>query len=196
VQSPLLSLRANKRAVSAVTGTALMVATTIGMGASLFFTVQGLLPTTIGEPTVLILTSRGYHNAAGSGYCCLNDSVLEVNLLHGDRQTWEGSISFEIISANGTQMLLQGELVAVDAGRDIDGQHQLECHPGASLAGGIRRQNTQRQRCRQSQSHSRACASGGHASSISRQVRRVIAPVGAPVGAVSVTLAGKAAPGF
>ena len=119
MRSPLLSLRANKRAVSAVTGTALMVATTIGMGASLFFTVQGLLPTTIGEPTVLILTSRGYHNAAGSGYCCLNDSVLEVNLLHGDRQTWEGSISFEIISANGTQMLLQGELVAAPANQSL-----------------------------------------------------------------------------
>lgn len=115
VRSTFLPLRANKRAVSAVTGTMLMVATTVGMGASLYFMVWGLLPSTGTEPTFLLLTNRGYHNAAGSGYCCLNDSVLEVTLLRGTRQSWEGAISFEIVSADGSQMLLQGDLVAVPA---------------------------------------------------------------------------------
>lgn len=119
MRSPFVCLRANKRGVSAVTGTLLMVATTIGMAASLYFTVWGLLPSNVGEPTVLILTSRGYHMAAGSGYCCLNDSVLEVNLLYGDRQSWEGTISFQIVSADGTQMLLQGELVPAPADQGL-----------------------------------------------------------------------------
>ncbi len=115
VRPPFAFLRARRRGVSAVAGSALMVATTVGMAASLWVMVSGFLPTNAADPTVLALSNRGFHTGAAPGYCCLNDTALEVTVLRGDRQPWNEGITFSVLSADRSQLLLQGDLVPVPA---------------------------------------------------------------------------------
>lgn len=89
-----------------------MVATTVGMAASLYVMVSAVLPTNVADPTVLALSNRGFHSSAAPGYCCLNDTVLEVTLVRGGRQAWDAGLTFYVLSPDKSQLLLQGDLLA------------------------------------------------------------------------------------
>ncbi len=106
----LLRLRQSRSGVTAVTANLLMVVMTVGMGASLFVMTANLVsPYTPPQVSFLGLQSAGTYASGAPGYCCLNDSFVQIIDVGGDALVWGPRMQYQITSLTG-EVLIRGDL--------------------------------------------------------------------------------------
>lgn len=103
-------LRRDRHGVSPVFAEILMVLMTLVMAITVFLMVSNPFQQASTPATNLIFKDSRQFHANAPGYCCLNDTILELASVTGASRGWESSLEFQIKDAFGAQMLLQGEL--------------------------------------------------------------------------------------
>lgn len=111
----VLRIGRNKSAVAPAFAEVLMVVMTAGMAASLFFMYSGIASEPRAVPTHLALADKGQVHADAPGYCCLNDTLLEVSSSFGEPRAWESGLQFQILGAGAGPVIMQGDLLAAPA---------------------------------------------------------------------------------
>lgn len=88
----------------------LMVVMTAVMAASVFFMWSGVANEAPTIPTRIVLGDARQVPANAPGYCCLNDTLLEVVSAFGDARAWDSGLEFQIIDAATGALIMRGDL--------------------------------------------------------------------------------------
>lgn len=112
----VLHIRRDKRGVTPVVAELLMVIMTIGMAGSMYIMFAGMISqSNVQVPTYLALRDTGQEHSNAPGYCCLNDTFLQIIDASGKTRTWDPPLRFQIWDASGGTLYLQGDLTPAPA---------------------------------------------------------------------------------
>jgi hypothetical protein len=110
VRHGLLPLRQDRKGVTPVFAELLMVVMMLVIAASLFLMVTAFSDSAANIPPAFTLRSAGSVPATIPGYCCLNDSTVDIIATLGDPQVWGPSLEYTLVSDQTGELLLQGFL--------------------------------------------------------------------------------------
>ena len=106
----MLPLRRNRKGVAPVFAEMLMVLTMVVMAVSVYFMFNALSENAANIPTAVTFRSAGTEPASVPGYCCLNDTTVEIIATLGDPQIWAPTLEYSIVSDTTGELLVQGYL--------------------------------------------------------------------------------------
>ena len=133
----LFPMGRDRRAVSSVAATGLMVGMTVGMGAAaavMFFGIVG--PLTPPDIHFVTLRDNGIYASGAPGYPRLNDTFLQVIETSGDPVLWAPALQYQIWDAQG-QLLIQGDLEQMPQDPYLGVYHASPSDPSLPVVGYI-----------------------------------------------------------
>jgi len=90
----------------------LMVLVMLVMAVSLYFMFTAIATNAAPIASAVTLRDTGAVQGGAPGYCCLNDTTLEVVAALGDAPSWGSAVEFAIVSSRTGTMLVQGYIEA------------------------------------------------------------------------------------
>jgi hypothetical protein len=107
----VFQVRQDRRGFAPIVAELLMVIMTVGMAASMYIMLGGVLSqSNVEVPTLLTLRDTGQQHSGAPGYCCLNDTFLQIIDASGKTRHWNPPLQFQIWDASGAVLFIQGDL--------------------------------------------------------------------------------------